>query len=81
MKVRALRGVCIGVGRHLSAGDSADLDAATVTFLAGIGAVELVKDEPTPVPVEPIPETKSLPVKATAPDNVNVPDKTGKKEK
>lgn len=47
MKIRARRGVCIGVDRHLQAGDLADLDAAQVTFLVGIGAVEVVHDEPT----------------------------------
>jgi len=72
MKVRALRGVCIGVGRHLNAGDSADLDPATVTFLTGIGAVELVKDEPPPVKAEPKPEPKPESVPETKP---------GKKEK
>lgn len=46
MRVKALRGVCIGVDRHLKAGDSADLDAAMVTFLKSIGAVEIVPDEP-----------------------------------
>ena len=46
MRVKALRGVCVGVDRHLRAGDSADLDAATVTFLVSIKAVEVVKDEP-----------------------------------
>lgn len=60
MKVRALRGVCIGVERHLAAGDTADLEAAQVQFLAGIGAVERVPDEPvvaadseTPAPAKP----------------------------
>ena len=46
MKVHALRGVCIGVNQHLVEGQDADLDTAMVTFLAGIGAVEVVKDEP-----------------------------------
>jgi len=50
MKVRALRGVCIGVDRHLVPGDTADLEPATVTFLVYIKAVEVVKDEPTPNP-------------------------------
>jgi hypothetical protein len=64
MKVRALRGVCIGVGRHLAAGDTVDLEPALVTFLVGIGAAEVVKDEPpAPVVVEPEPEFKSKPVK------------------
>lgn len=53
MKYRALRGVCIGVGRHLSAGDTADLDAATGQFLVSIRAVEPAKDEPK---IEPAPE-------------------------
>ncbi len=64
MKVKALRGVCIGVDRHLPAGDTEDLEPALVTFLVGIGAVERVADEPAPIPVpvpvpipiEPIPE-------------------------
>jgi hypothetical protein len=46
MKVRALRGVCIGVDRHLKAGDTADLEPATTQFLKNIGAVEVVPDEP-----------------------------------
>lgn len=46
MKIRALRGVCVGVDRHLKAGDSADLDTAMVTFLVSIKAVEIVKEEP-----------------------------------
>lgn len=69
MKVKALRGVCIGAGRHLAAGDTEDLDPATVTFLVSIGAVEPVKDEPTPEPIkDPEPDSKT-------------PEKTGKKEK
>jgi hypothetical protein len=54
MRVRALRGVCIGVGRHLQPGDTEDLDDATVQFLVSIGAVEPVKDAPAPVVEEPI---------------------------
>lgn len=46
MKVRALRGVCIGVERHLKPGDTADLEPALVNFLVSIRAVEQVKDEP-----------------------------------
>jgi hypothetical protein len=53
MRVRALRGVCIGVDRHLKAGDTADLEAALVTYLRGIGAVEPAPEEPKP---EPMPE-------------------------
>ena len=50
MHVRALRGVCVGVGRHLAASDTADLDAATVQFLVSIGAVEKID---APVVAEP----------------------------
>ena len=39
MNVRALRGVCIGPGRHLVAGELADLDASLATYLQSIGAV------------------------------------------
>lgn len=67
MKVRALRGVCIGVESHLQAGDVADLEAAQVTFLTSIGAVERVPDDE---PVTVIPETR-VPAKKPA----------GKKEK
>ncbi len=58
MKVRALRGVCVGVDRHLVAGDVADLDSAVVTFLVNIGAVEVAPDAPqksepeTPTPAK-----------------------------
>lgn len=63
MKVKALRGVCIGVDRHLKAGDTEDLEPALVTFLVGIGAVERVKDEPAPV-VEVDAEPTSAPAKS-----------------
>lgn len=66
MKVRALRGVCIGVGRHLVPGDTVDLPAAEVPFLAGIGAVEQVPDDPAPKAAEPETDTAG---------------KSGKKEK
>lgn len=44
--VRALRGVCIGVDRHLKPDETAEISAADVPFLTSIGAVELVPDEP-----------------------------------
>jgi hypothetical protein len=56
MKVRALRGVCIGVERHLKPGESTDVDAAVATFLTGIGAVERMPDDPAPV--QPITKTE-----------------------
>lgn len=80
MRIQARRGVCIGVDRHLKAGDFADLDAAQVTFLVGIGAVELAADVPTSVTVEseskPVDETKT---KTTEPDQ-KASGKSGKKE-
>lgn len=51
IRVRALRGVCIGVNRHLARGDTADLEPATVSFLASIGAVERLADEAPKVEV------------------------------
>jgi len=69
MKVIALRGVCIGVERHLKPGDTADLDPATVNFLVSIGAVAPVPDEPAPTQEqEPVHESKK-------------PGKSGSKEK
>lgn len=68
MKVKALRGVCIGVARHLKPGDIEDLDAALVTYLVGIGAVEHVLQKPEAR------QTDELDLKST-------PDKSGKKEK
>lgn len=60
MKVRALRGVCIGVDRNLAVGNEAELDPATGKFLASIGAVEEVKPPPPAPAPEPIkPETSS----------------------
>jgi len=58
VRVKALRGVCIGVDRHLKPGDTVDLEPALVTYLVGIGAVEkipepLFPDEPA---VKPLPE-------------------------
>jgi len=46
MNVRAVRGVCVGVGRHLEPGDVQDVDASLAKFLLGIGAVEKVADVP-----------------------------------
>lgn len=62
MKVRALRGVCIGVDRVLKAGDTADLDTGTVQFLVSISAVERVPDEPVNAAAKT--EIESKPAKA-----------------
>jgi hypothetical protein len=59
MKYRALRGVCIGPGRHLLPGDApAELDDATARFLVSIGAVEPAAEPqndqlPTTAPAKP----------------------------
>jgi hypothetical protein len=55
MQYRALRGVCIGPGRHLSAGDVAELDTATSNFLVSIGAAEAY--QPPPPAAVPASET------------------------
>jgi hypothetical protein len=61
MKVVALRGVCIGVGRHLQPGDEADLDEGTVQFLSGINAVKVVPPPPEVVPPPPAPPEQPAP--------------------
>lgn len=71
MKCAARRGVCIGVDRHLQAGDLADLDAAQVQFLVSIGAVEIVPDAPVvaevPVPEPPPQQPEEEPAKEPEP--------------
>ena len=80
MKIRARRGVCIGVDRHLQAGDLADLDAAQVTFLVGIGAVELVTDVPASVTVESERKPADDPKAKTIEPDQKASGKSGKKE-
>lgn len=67
MSYRACRGVCIGVDRHLTAGDPVpgDMDADTLKFLGSIGAVAFVRDE------------ANIPVQAEA----NTPDQDEPKSK
>jgi hypothetical protein len=67
MKVRALRGVCLGPGSHLAAGDVGETDAATGQFLVSIRAVEIYTDPP---PAADAPESETV-----------TPAKPGKKEK
>lgn len=97
MRVRALRGVCIGVERHLGAGDVVDLEPAQVPFLTSIGAVEVVKDDPPPpaadeAPIETPaeggegaadsdPATSTDETAPTEPESKSKPGKAGKKEK
>jgi hypothetical protein len=67
MKYRALRGVCIGVGRDFHPGDDpVELDPATAQFLVSIKAVEKVED----APVKHESKFEHVPV-----------EKTGKKER
>lgn len=57
MRVKALRGVCIGIDRHLAVGDTEDLEAGLVTYLVNIGAVERIADPVVEKPiVKPTPE-------------------------
>jgi hypothetical protein len=74
MKVKALRGVCIGVNRNLISGETADLDPATVQFLINIGAVALVAEEP---PAPEAPALEPAPIHETS----SKAGKTGSKEK
>jgi hypothetical protein len=65
--IKVLRGVCIGVDRHIVVGQTPpDLEPALVNYLLSIQAIEVV-DDPLPEPV-PEPEPKS-------------PKKPGKEEK
>jgi hypothetical protein len=68
MKYRALRGICIGVERHLAAGDVEDLtDPQLVQFLIGIAAIEKVDeappDEPTTAEESSAVDTSSKPAR------------------
>jgi hypothetical protein len=40
MQVKATRGVCVGVGQNMKAGEVRDLDKETASYLKAIGAVE-----------------------------------------
>lgn len=64
MKVRALRGVCVGVDRNLKAGDTTDLEPAQVPWLVSIKAIEVVKDDPPPLPTQHTETTESKPEKS-----------------
>lgn len=66
MIVRAIRGVCVGVADHMTAGDVRDLDAPLAKYLISIGAVETVPDAPAAVAERQPEDTK--------------PAKAGKKE-
>lgn len=79
MKVRALRGVCIGPGRHIhpDAPDpkdrEADIDAGTFSFLKNIGAVEEV--------VDPSAQPAATTVSVTAADDQVVKDEAAASER
>jgi hypothetical protein len=86
MNYRALRGVCIGVDRHLKAGDVEDLDPATGKFLISIGAVvehessPPAADEPAQQPADSSTSETSL-ESAAETDQKSTPAKAGRKEK
>lgn len=48
VKVRAIRGCCIGAGRHLKPGEVASVDDLTAAELVQQLAVELVDDRDAP---------------------------------
>lgn len=48
MKVKGLRGVCVGVDDALKEGEERDLDPATADYLVNIGAAEVVVEEVPP---------------------------------
>jgi hypothetical protein len=87
MRVKALRGVCIGVNRNLNPGDTADLDPATVQFLTSIGAVAPIAEEeqsPQETPAEePASSQPQAPESAEPPaiPKVSKAGKAGSKEK
>ena len=70
MKVRAIRGVCVGVDHHLVPDDVADLDPAQVPFLVSIKAVEVLPDEALVTAEKPTKKSKPTPA----------PAESGKKE-
>lgn len=73
MRVKALRGVCIGVEKHLVKDEiKDDLDDAMTTFLVSIGAVEKVP--------EPKPEAQAELIE-DGPESKSTPAKSGRKEK
>jgi len=78
MRIRARRGVCVGVDKHLQVGEEADLDGAMVTYLVGIGAVEVVPDLP-PAPAAEVADESGQ--KSMDLDPKPSPGKSGKKEK
>lgn len=66
MKVRALRGVCVGVDHHLVVDDIADLDPAQVPFLVSIKAVEVLPEDDGKAVTSAKPTKKSIPTHASA---------------
>jgi hypothetical protein len=69
MKVVALRGVCIGPGQHLLAGDEADVDKATAQFLVSIRAVQEVPPAPD-APADAPPVVSKRAAKTAAPKDL-----------
>ena len=66
-RVRALRGVCVGPGRHLVRDEEDTVDASTARYLLAIRAVALA-DPPAAVPSvaanQPDPQPAPAPAKA-----------------
>lgn len=58
-RFRALRGVCIGVGKVLTPADApVEIEAGAAQFLKSIGAIEEVVDAPVPEPTPAKPGKK-----------------------
>lgn len=82
MKVRALRGVCVGPRHNLVPGATADIADRIAVELIAMRAVERVIDAPKRAAPEPTPD----PIPEPAPDDIDpprikTPAKSGRKEK
>jgi hypothetical protein len=50
MRIRGLRGVCIGPERHLKKDETIDVEPALANYLISIGAAAAAPNEPPPEP-------------------------------
>lgn len=89
VKIKALRGLCLGVDRHLLPGEAGEVDAATSKWLVHIKAVEIIeeapaKEEPAPAPepsAPPAPPASAPGAPATEGDGKGHSDEKEKKNK
>lgn len=66
MRVKALRGVCVGPEDDMKEGDVRDLDPGTADYLKNIGAVVDVPAEPEAPPAGPTAEQEAAAAEAAA---------------